>query len=176
MSEAPQQVVPIRKAEQRAVLSNPDSSLFCLGALRTVVLCTFADAFALVPEEILWTGRQLDGVFAPLLTRTPTSVPLSVRHEMFEGKFAAALERLETTAPITAVAAADAPAIGARAEDWAMVTVQMVGECYDLTLLEETTMHGQIVGMLRDLGIDHPTRPRAARYLPNNVKYRLNHA
>lgn len=174
MSETPV-ATPVRRAEQRAVLSNPDSSLVSLGALRTVVLCTLADAFALVPEEILYTGRHLDEVLAPLMSRTPTSVPLSVRHEMFEGNFAAALERLETSDITTASAVENTETHRARAEDWAAVTVQMVGECYDLAPLEETTMHARIVGVLRELGVDHPINPRAARYLPNNVRYRLNH-
>lgn len=174
MTETPV-VAPVRRSEQRAVLTNPDSSLVSLGALRTVVLCTLADAFALVPEEILYTGRHLDEVLAPLITRAPSSVPLSVRHEMFEGNFAAALERLETSDRSTATAVDNPEAHRARAEDWAAVTVQMVGECYDLSPMEESTMHGRIVGLLRDLGVDHPTNPRAARYLPNNVRYRLNH-
>ena len=166
---------PLRRAEQRAVLSNPDGSLISLGALRTVVLCTLADAFALVPEEILYAGRHLDEVLAPLMTRTPTSVPLSVRHEMFEGNFTATLERLGTTEMSSAIAVDQQHRHRAHAEDWAAVTVQTIGECYDLGPVEEAAMHGRIVGLLRDLGVDHPNNPRAARYLPNNVRYRLNH-
>lgn len=175
MTETPAVLVPVRRAEQRAVMPNPDSSLVALGALRTVVLCTLADAFALVPEEILYSGRHLDEVLAPLISRAPASVPLSVRHEMFEGNFAATLERLETSDASNAAAVDSPQQHRARAEDWAAVTVQMIGECYELGPIEEATMHGRIVGLLRDLGVDHPRNPRAARYLPNNVRYRLNH-
>lgn len=175
MTETPAPLAPVRRAEQRAVLSNPDGSLVALGALRTVVLCTLADAFALVPEEILYTGRHLDDVLAPLMQRTPASVPLSVRHEMFEGNFAATLERLETSDTSNALAVDHPHSHRARAEDWAAVTVQMIGECYTLNPIEESTMLGRIVGLLRELGVDHPRNPRAARYLPNNVRYRLNH-
>lgn len=172
MTETPAPLV--RRAESRAVQSNPTSAIAPADALRTVVLFTISDAFALVPEEVLWAGYHLDETLAPLIARTPTSVPLSVRHEMLEGTYAAALERLQSREPTGDFPVWDKQAAHARAEDWAAVTMQMVTECYALRPMEESTMHGRIVGLLRELGVDHPGNPRPARYLPNDVRYRLN--
>lgn len=165
---------PVRKAERRVVQLNPEGTLAPLEALRTVVLWTFTDAFGLVTEEVMWSGYHLDKILAPLMNKTPVNVPLSVRHEMLDGTYTDALAAYEARDDRRGGSTWDSNATHASANDWAAVIMQMVTECYHVRPLEESAMHGQIVGLLRELGVDHDTNPRAARYLPNDVRHRLS--
>lgn len=167
--------VPVRKAEARAARTNPAGALAPLEALRTVVLYTYADAFALVPEEIMWAGYHLDDILAPLVDRKPGSVPLAVRQEMLDGNYTRALAAIEKRDDRATTLVWDHQATHATGNDWAAVTMQMISECYHLRPLEESAMHGKMVGLLRELGVDNPTNPRPARYLPNDIRHRLNH-
>lgn len=170
----PTHTEPVRQVEARAGKVNPAGAMAPLTALRTVILYTFTDAFGLVAEESMWTGYHLDDILAPLLTREPSVVPLSVRQEMLEGTYTRALEMIEARDDRSGGAAYDADATRADVNDWAGVTMQMISECYQMRQLEESAMHGKIVGLLRELGVDDPTNPRPSRYLPNDVRHRLN--
>jgi hypothetical protein len=44
---------------------------------------------------------------------------------------------------------------------------------YRLRPLEESALHGQITGLLRELGVGDPANPRGSRYLPTVVRHRL---
>lgn len=167
---------PVRKTEARAARTNPEGAQAPLIALRTVILFTFTDAFGLVPEESMWVAYHLDEVLAPLLSKRPGNVPLAVRQEMLEGNYSAALNRIEERDDRFAAGVFDPAAKRATATDWAAVTMQMISECYQLRPLDESAMTGQIVGLLRELGVDDPKNPRPARYLPNDVRHRLNRA
>lgn len=165
---------PVRRSEARAARSNPEGTVVPVEALRTVVLFTLADAFALVPEETMWADHRLADILAPLTAFEASSVPLAVRQEMLEGNYRHALEAIGRRNPHTSTPVWDKEAVKATAEDWAGVTMQMVTECYTLRPLDESAMHAKLLGLLRDLGLDHPYNPRPARYLPNDVRYRLN--
>jgi hypothetical protein len=174
MSETTQ-TEPVRKAEVRAVQENPAGTMAPLEAMRTVVLFTITDAFGLVPEETMWAGYHLDDILAPLLDKTPGNVPLTVRQEMLDSNYSAALDMIEARDDRSTGTVWDREATHATVNDWASVTMQMISECYQMRPLEESAMHGKIVGLLRELGVDDPANPRPARYLPNDVRYRLNH-
>lgn len=175
MTDSPA-TTPVRQSEVRAALRNPDSNVASLDALRTVILYTFTDAFGLVTEETLWVGYHLDEILAVLMNKTPENVPIAVRQEMLEGVYSAALQTIELRDDRDAAVAWDKNTVHATAQDWAAVTMQTITECYQMRPLEESAMHGKIVGVLRELGVDSPTNPRAARYLPNDVRHRLNHS
>lgn len=164
---------PVRKSEERFAARNPEGTYAPLEALRTVILWTFTDAFGLVTEETMWAGYHLDQILAPLMDKKPRQVTLAVRQEMHDGTYTRALAAIEARDDRTGGVVYDPEAAKASVNDWAAVVLQMVTECYQIRPMEESAMHGQIVGLLRDLGIDHPQNPRAARYLPNDVLYRL---
>lgn len=167
---------PVNKAEERATRMNPEGQVAPLVALQTVVLWTLTDAFGLVPEETMWASYHLDEILSPLMGKEPTSVPLAVRQEMLDKNYSAALERMESRDDRFAAATFDPAAKRATAHDWAAVTLQMITECYRMRPMEESAMTGLIVGLLRELGVDDATNPRPARYLPNDVRHRLDHA
>ena len=168
---------PLRHAEARAVAVNPDSPAVIASALRTVVLFTLADSFALVPEETLWASYHLERIFAPLHRAERLLVPLAVRQEMLPPHaYSRALAGLESGSATAPVAPFDSQSRHASEADWAAVIMHMVTESFALRPLDEATMRGQIAGVLRELGVGHPTDPRAARYLPNDVRHRLNSA
>ena len=146
------------------------------GALRTVILFTLTDSFGLVPEESMWAGYHIhpDRILAPLVGKHPLTVPVAVRREMTaDHPYTQALDNLETRDDRNATAAYDPRVIHADINDWVAVIMQMVTTCYPLRPLEESSMHGQLVGVLRELGVGDRTNPRAARYLPNDVRHRL---
>jgi len=57
--------------------------------------------------------------------------------------------------------------------DWAGVLVDAVGQMYRLRPMEESALQGQIIGLLREIGVGNPANPRGSRYLPTVVRHRL---
>ena len=140
-----------------------------LGALRTVMLYVLSDAFALLPEEIMWAGFHLDEILSPLAGQEPGSVALAVRHESRTGEYSARLSRAESL-PVTTAPAQVGPSAHVSAADWAAVLMHMVSTGYVLRPLVESSMLGQIIGLLRELGVGDGTAPRPAKYLPNDLR------
>jgi hypothetical protein len=137
------------------------------------MLHILADAFALLPEETMWAGFCLDDILGPVGAERPESVPLAVRHEMTTGEYTARLERAETS-DRTDRPVHDASLRVVPAEEWAAVLLHMVTACYTLRPLVESSLHGRLVGMLRELGVGDAGRPRPTRYLPNDLRERLS--
>lgn len=164
---------PVRRAEARGIAENPSGSMAPLTALRTVLLYSIATPFALLPEESLWAGYHLDEMLAPLMGREPDLVPLAVRQEMFDGTYSLALAAMERqNSPI---AKFDPTVAHADVNDWAAVLMSTITQCYSLRPMEESAMHGRLIGLLRELGVGDPENPRGARFLPNDVRHRLAH-
>lgn len=166
---------PVRHAEARAVAVNPQDAASLTTALRTVVLFTLADSFALVPEETMWASYHLERIFEPLARAERLLVPLAVRQEMLPPHpYSQALDALESSPVVAQPAPFDVGTRSATESDWSAVIMAMVTESFMLRPLDEATMRGQIAGVLRELGVGHPSNPRAARYLPNDVRHRLS--
>jgi hypothetical protein len=166
----------VRRTEVRSGMENPSGNLAPLEGLRMVILWTISDVFSLVSEEILWLRLQLDDILAPLIGVEPVSVPASVRHEMLEGFYSRELRIIEGRNQRNYTRFFDHDATRATASDWAAVTMQMIAECYAPAPRVHVEMHAKIIRALRELGVDNPSSPRPARYLPNDIRYRLNHA
>ena len=122
----------------------------------------------------MWAGFHLDQIFEPLAMKTPRNVPLSVRQEMLNGTYTSALRTMEKKNDRSGGVPFDPEAKQATAHDWAAVVTAMITECYTIRPLEESSINGRLVGLLRELGVDDPENPRAARYLPNDIRHRLN--
>ena len=160
-------------AEGHTVQVNPASGDVRLGALRTVMLYTITDVFALVVEESIWAGYHLDRILAPLIDQQPRMVPLPVRQEMLKGAYSRELNDLETRAAGVVAIGQDPLTASADLNDWAGVLVEAVAQMYRLGPMEESALHGQICGLLRELGVGDPANPRGSRYLPTVVRHRL---
>jgi hypothetical protein len=175
VKESPVTTAHIDPANPASSVPEPTGGADLLRAWRTVMLFTLTDSFALQPEEIMWAGYHLDAILAPLRGRASVLVPLAVRQEMSAPHpYSAALAEAEAaSAPVT-VGTFDPSVTHAAVTDWAGVFMAMISGCYPLRPLEEATMRGQIVGVLTELGVGHPSNPRPARYLPNDVRHRLN--
>lgn len=150
---------------------NPTSGT--VTALRSVLLYTLTDTFALIPEESLWLGYELGTILAPLEGHATAVVPLPVRQEMLGGAASAALDRLHQRA--TQMLPHDPDAVTATAEQWTSVIMSMVKTCFDIPAMSELAMQARILGALHELGIDDPRNPRPSRYLPNDVRFSLDH-
>jgi hypothetical protein len=160
-------------AEGHTVQVNPVSGDVRLGALRTVMLYTIADVFALVVEESIWAGYHLDRILAPLIDQKPRMVPLPVRQEMLTGAYSRELDDLETRASGAVALGQDPLTASADLNDWAGVLVDAVAQMYQLGPMDESALQGQIIGLLRELGVGNPANPRGSRYLPTVVRHRL---
>ena len=160
-------------AEGHALQVNPGAGDVRLGALRIVMLYTITDVFALVVEESIWAVYQLDRILAPLMDVKPRMVPLPVRQEMLTGAYSRELNDLETRASEVVATGQDPRTASADLNDWAGVLMDAIGQMYLLGPMEESALQGQIMGLLRELGVGNPTNPRGSRYLPTAVRHRL---
>jgi hypothetical protein len=160
-------------AEGHTTQVNPDSGDVRLGALRIVMLYTITDVFGLVAEESMWAGYQLDRILAPLMDQKPRMVPLPVRQEMLSGAYSRELNDLETRASGISAIGQDPLTASADLNDWAAVLVDAVGQMYQLGSMEESALQGQVIGLLREIGVGNPANPRGSRYLPTVVRHRL---
>lgn len=160
-------------AEGHAMQVNPGSGDVRLGALRIVMLYTITDVFALVVEESIWVGYQLDHILAPLRDQKPRMVPLPVRQEMLTGTYSRELNDLEMRGSGIVPIGQDPRTASADLNDWAGVLVDAVGQMYHLGPMEESALQGQIIGLLREIGVGNQTNPRGSRYLPTAVRHRL---
>jgi hypothetical protein len=160
-------------AEGHTTQVNPGSVDVRLGALRTVMLYTITDVFALVVEESIWAGYHLDRILAPLMDQRPRMVPLPVRQEMLSGAYSRELNDLETREAGMVAIGQDPSTASADLNDWAGVLVEAVGQMYRLRPMEESALQGEIIGLLREMGVGNPTNPRGSRYLPTAVRHRL---
>ncbi|MGV8847840.1 MAG: hypothetical protein ACOH1Y_16575 [Propionicimonas sp.] len=160
-------------AEGHTVQVNPGAGDVRLNALRTVMLYTITDVFALVVEESMWAGYHLDRILAPLMEQKPRMVPLPVRQEMLNGAYSRELNDLETRVAGMVAIGQDPSTTSADLNDWAGVLVDAIGQMYQLRPMEESALQGQIIGLLRELGVGDPTSPRGSRYLPTVVRHRL---
>ena len=155
---------------------DPQISLTSFEATRTVVLYTITDVYGLCFEEYSFAGKKLYDILEPLFKIKPHGLPVAVRHEMLVGYYTKELERFMKDDPTSfSQTMWDKNAVHATAQDVATVIMQMVNQCYSIENLVADSMFAQIVKLLEDLGVDHPVNPRPAKYLPSDVRHRLNH-
>lgn len=152
---------------------NPAGVTRPLLALRTVILWTLTDAFGLVPEESLWAGYHLDRILNPLVGRPTSLVSLAVRQEMLTGVYTRQLDMLEAGDRPASLPVHDPAAVTATPADWAAVLLDVIESCYPMRPMDQSAIAGQIIGLLRELGVGDPHNPRGARYLPTDVRHRL---
>lgn len=144
-----------------------------LRALRTVLTHTITDAFDLTSEESMWVSFHVDQILSPIGAARPKAVPLPVRKELESRLYSHRLAEREGRVIIPR--AADPGVKQGALEDWAAVFSETVRQCYDLRPLVQASIDGQFTGLLLELGVGHPTNPRAGRYLPTAVRYLLSH-
>jgi hypothetical protein len=152
---------------------NPDSRIAHAAAFRTVVLQVVTEAFDLYDEEHLWLGYHLDTVFAPLMDTLPHTVPLAVRQEMLDGTYSRLLELRNKAKRMQGQTSWDANVLHASAEEWTDALLSPVFSCYSLRPLTESGMRGNLLGLLRELGVGSAENPRGSTFLPNDLRLRL---
>lgn len=138
-------------------------------ALRAFLLAVIADTFELRASEMFWADHHLRDLTAPLAAQQPHVVPLAVSHELATGRLRAQLQAMEAAGEDPAYRVRPAGVRYADAEQWAAVFMQMITASYELRPMAEAGMRGQMIGMLRELGVGHASQPRASRYLPDDL-------
>lgn len=140
-------------------------------AYRTIVNATLVDVFCLMDEESLWVNYHLEKVSELTKDAKVQALPIAVYDEMETGKYSKTLfmGNQESASP----ANTDIPQ--ASLEDWTTIFTEMISEGYRLSSISEAGISAIISTMLAELGVGSSENPRGARYLPNTIRWRLNH-
>lgn len=164
--------VPVHPKD-RGLARNPDSAAAHAAAMRAVLLHMLADTFDLHEEETMWAGYHLDRILAPLLAQSPESVPFSVRQEMLDGTYTRLLDLRSKAYLVRGRSVYDKKVLQASVEEWADTLMAPIVNSYALRPLDEATIRGQFLGLLRELGVGDTAHPRGATYLPTELRTRI---
>lgn len=140
-------------------------------AYKAVVNATLVDVFCLQDEESLWVNYHLDKVIEMTKDADIKSLPVAVEDELETGIYSKTLFLGNTPSPT--VSNTDIPQ--ASLEDWTAIFTDMIAEGYRLNSISQAGISAIISTMLSELGVGDTTTPRGARYLPNTIRWRLNH-
>ena len=165
--------VPARNAKETGLQANPDSAAAHVAAFRAVLLHLIVEAFDLREEETLWVGYHLDQTLAPLMQQKPHTVPFPVRQEMLNGSYTRLLELRGKAHIARGQCVHDARVLHASCEDWAETLISPILESYNIRPITEATMRGQMLGLLRELGVGDEQNPRGATHLPTELRVRI---
>lgn len=164
--------VPSRSPSSAAEISS-DSKVAHAAAVRNVVLQIMVEAFDLYTTESMWLSYHLDKLFAPLLTQLPHTIPLAVRQEMLNGTYSRLLELRNRAKMVRGQITYDSNVLQASAEEWAEALISPIIACYSLRPLTESSMRGQMLGLLKELGVGDPKNPRGATFLPSDLRLQV---
>lgn len=142
-------------------------------ALRTVILWTISDAFALCELESMWTQVQIDNLLSPQQRAKPKNIPLAVQRELSAKLYSTLLSEMVGVNEHKA-RKENGQSLQASVQDWSRVLADMVTQTYELRPLIDASIVGEFTGILTELGVGDPQNPRASLYLPNAVRERLN--
>lgn len=140
-------------------------------AYRTVVNATLVDVFCLMDEESLWVDYHLEKVSELTKDAEIQSLPIAVYDELETGKYSKTLfmGNQEPAYP------ANTNIPQASLKDWTTIFTEMILEGYRLSSISEAGISAIMYTMLSELGVGDEENPRGARYLPNTIRWRLNH-
>jgi len=165
--------VPFKNTKETGMQANPNSAAAHVSAFRSVLLHLLVEAFDLREEETLWVGYHLDKTLSPLLKLKPHAVPFPVRQEMLNGSYSRLLE-LRGKAHITrGHSVNDSRVLSASCDDWVETLISPIIESYNIRPITEATIRGQLLGLLRELGVGDPVNPRGSTYLPTELRVRI---
>lgn len=138
-----------------------------LRAINTVITYTIADVFDLTEEEVIWVKYHLDEALKPFARCKQNSMMNAVRHQLLTGEYERRLNARTNAQPHVS----DGKAAEADVLDWATVLSNVVTQTFDARPIVATQFLGALAGILTELGVGHPTSPRASKYLPNAVRF-----
>jgi hypothetical protein len=159
--------------EQNTTLSEEAYLERVCSAMRTVINHTVSDAFDLTDEETMWVSYHLERILEPISTLKPKAIALPVKCELQSGLYSQRIadRSMRPSFPH----AMDTKVANGTIDDWCMVIADTIQQCYDVRPMVQAEIEGGLRGILTELGVGHPTNARAARYLPNSVRYLLAH-
>ena len=152
---------------------NPDSATAQVSAFRAVLMQLLASTFELREEESLWVGYRLDRILAPLLTMTSNTIPFSVRQEMLDHNYSRLFMLQSKTNLVKPAIPFNNKVLSASLNEWADTLIAPIGISYTLRPFDEATMRSEMLNLLRDLGVGDPVNPRAATYMPTDLRTRI---
>lgn len=169
----PSGYVPVQTTKDRGALANPKSAAAVACALRTVLLHSLAEAFDLREEETIYAGVALDEALASLLDLKAHTVPFAVRQEMLDGSYTRLLELRSKAKVKRANTQFDARLGQPSLSEWVEALMAPIETSYDLRPSLIASMRGFFATLLSELGIGDKKNPRAAAFVPADIRARL---
>ena len=152
---------------------NPNSATAQVSAFRAVLMQLLASTFELREEESLWVGYRLDRILAPLLNAESHTIPFSVRQEMLDHNYSRLFALQSKTNLVKPVMPFNPKVLSASLEEWTDTLIAPIETSYKLRPFDEATMRSEFLNLLRDLGVGDPVNPRAATYMPTDLRTRI---
>lgn len=141
-------------------------------AYKSVITDLLRDIFSLAPEECLWAEYYL-GQAIELTKDSPVhDTPVAVEDELKTGKYSKGIFSEHRSAPKTA----NVDIIQASLEDWTSIFSEMIAEGFRTDTITQAGISAIIRSLMESLGVGDENNPRGANYLPNAIRWKLNHS
>lgn len=139
-------------------------------AIGTVMAFTISDAFDLAYTETMWTQWRLDEILQVLERECPTGVQLSVKQELDNFTYSAALfDRYRMDGKVHQQ---NENVKYASLDDWTEALTEIIFDSYkELRPMVKARIIGSISELLKEAGLTNGTDSRASLYLPNTLRY-----
>lgn len=160
---------PTRPAPMQSLDLHEISDDALLNAMRTVITFTVADVFSLTSEETMWASYHVGEALEVFQGHRRFEVSGAVMYELETSCYSHKLEehiRSEQHPETAQDGIARASGL-----DWATVLTDVAVSTFRARPIITTGFVGRIAGMLAELGVGHPTNPRASKYLPTAIRY-----
>lgn len=141
-------------------------------AYKSVITDLLRDIFSLAPEECLWADYYLGQALELTKDSRIKDAPIAVEDELTTGKYSKGI--FDSYQPTPKLANHDI--IQASIEDWTSIFSEMIAEGFDTDTITHAGIYAIIKSLMESLGVGHPTNPRGAHYLPNAIRWKLNHS
>lgn len=169
----PSGYVPVKTVKDKGAVPSPKSSVAVACAMRNVLLHLISEAFDLREEETIYAGVALDNALAPLLDIQSHTVPFAVRQEMLDGSYSRVLELRAKARVRRANPLFDASLSQPTLSEWVETLISPIETSYDLRPVVIAGLRGAFSTLLSDLGVGDPRNPRAAAYVPADMRTRM---
>lgn len=141
-------------------------------AYKSVITGLLKDIFALAPEECLWADYYLGQAMDLTKDSLIKDAPIAVEDELTTHKYS---NNIFLQNPIQAKQANE-NIIQASLEDWTEIFSEMIAEGFDTDTITHSGIYAIVKSLMSSLGVGNETNPRGANYLPNAIRWKLNHS
>lgn len=144
-----------------------------LRAARTVIVYSISDIWDLEEYETMWVSYHTEKALSQFAGLHSHSMSASVKYELLSGEYSRRLNT-EPRPGFTGAHRANKKVRQASVQEWAQMLSDVVTQCYDVRPMIIAALHGQLSGILVELGVGNVSDPRASLYLPSAIRWIMN--